>query len=105
MSFLMGALGFALPEALVDAADELLDDEVLSSLVSPQAVANTDSASTAADAAESRLARERVMRSPPVAWTYRPAHARATAGVRGSCASVPPGHGRRGWGPAPSRSA
>src|SRR4051794_7687363 len=105
MPFLMGALGLAFPELLVvDAAAELLDDE-LSSLVSPQAVANTDSASAAAVAAESRLARDGIMLSPPVAWTFRPADARATAGVRGSCGRAPRGRARRGWGPARTRSA
>src|SRR3954468_11441250 len=104
MPFLMGALGFALPASLAAAVELPVDaDDELSSLVSPQAVANTDRASTAAEAAESRVARDRIMRSPPVALTCRPAYARATAGVRGSCGCAPLGPARPGWGPGPSR--
>src|SRR3954447_20899476 len=106
MPFLIGAFGFAFPLSL-DAVDEPPPlDELVSFFVSPQAVAKTDRASTAAEAAESRVARDRIMlRSPPVAWTDRPRHARATAGVRGSCGRAPRGRARRGWARGPRRSA
>src|ERR1700712_5511032 len=105
MPFLIGAFGLALPVSAVVLAAAELSEDLLSFLVSPQAVANTDSASTAAEAAESRKARDGIMRSPPVALTCRPAYARATAGVRGSCGRAPRGRAGPSWGPARSRSA
>src|SRR3954467_11147431 len=106
MPFLIGASGLALPASLAAAVELPPDvDDELSSLVSPQAVANTDRASTAAEAAESRKARDGIMRSPPMALTCRPAYARATAGVRGSCRRATRVRAGPGWGSARSRSA
>src|SRR3954447_21467439 len=57
MPFLIGAFGFALAASLLPLDAAALVDVVLLSLVSPHAVAKTERATTAAEAAESRKAR------------------------------------------------